>query len=407
MTIKVRALLVMGLAMATMWLAGCGHYNCGITFGSSSCTASGGGISQGGNGNSTGNGLLYVADAGGIQGMTFFASNGDFVNTCSPTTCPTVPNVGTVEEWSVIAQEKYLYVLYSTSGQIYGWSIASDGSLTNISPSVYPFQLSYVLPQNVGTQAMILNPAGNLLFVLDPTNAMINVYTISSTGTLASAGPSVVLPSGFGEPFNMAIDGQGKYLYVSNVVGGASTTEIQSYSIGTGILSPLATYLSSTNSQFGLMQMQSDSSGKYLIGTTGALDNADSHLYVLGIAADGSLTPVTGSPFATVNPPDLVAVQPNTGGTLVYSVTISGLSVGGPLEGYTLNASSGALTSVGAPFNVTGDMTQFDQAGTYLYVRDLFNKNMSVFNVGTSSVLTQPDASVGWGVGAWSPTDLQ
>lgn len=406
MTMKVRGLVVLAVMAATMWLVGCGHYVCKTGLGATTCSSSGtGGISQGGNGQPTGDAFIYVADAGGIQGLTMNVSASTIVDNCTPSTCPVVPNVSS--EWAVVAQNKFLYVGYPSTGQIYGWTIASDGSLATIT-GVNPFSAPYMIGNLAGTQAAITNPAGNLLFVLGPSSDFVYVYTIGTDGTLANAGGSPMLVPF--EPFNLAIDGMGRYLYVSNVVGGSSTDTIAAYNIGnTGLLSPItgSPFVSpSGTNDFSLMQMQGDSSGKYLVGTTSTFADADSHLYVLSIGTNGAITPA-GTPTVTANPPALVAIQPNPGGTLVYSMSTNNLSVGGQVEGYTLNTATGALTAIsGSPFGVTGDWGQFDQSGTYLFVRDLFSKDLSVYNVATSPTLTQPVASVGWGPGAWVPTDI-
>src|SRR5437879_12771263 len=48
---KVRLLLSSALFLSTMGLGGCGQCTGGTTFGSSTCTPAGGGLSQGGSGN--------------------------------------------------------------------------------------------------------------------------------------------------------------------------------------------------------------------------------------------------------------------------------------------------------------------------------------------------------------------
>jgi hypothetical protein len=410
MKIMVRALCISGLVLATLWLAGCGHYTCGATFGNSTCSSSGGGLNQGNGGNPTGDAYIYVADAGGVQGLTMNVGAGTIVQNCTPSTCPQVPNVAS--EAAAIAQEKFLYVDYPTTGNIYGWTIAADGSLASIT-GVFPLQISDMVGSVAGgTQAMVTNPAGTLLFVAN-TLGILHVYQIGSAGGLVEApGSPLFLPSGF-EPFNLAMDGLGKYLYVSNIVGGSTTTEILGYSVGsTGGLSAVtgSPFLASVNSQFALMQMQGDGSGKYLIGTSGGVITSDLHLYVLAIQSNGSIAPVAGSPFATASSPSDVAVQPNSGGTLVYSMSISGSFLGNQIEGYTLNVSTGALGTVsGSPFSVLGGFGLFDQSGTYLFVvenPEAATTVMDVYKVSGSSTLTTPVASVGWGQGAWAPTDI-
>jgi 6-phosphogluconolactonase len=306
----------------------------------------------------------------------------------------------------VIAQGQFMYVGYPGLGQIYAYSIASDGSLTAISGS--PFSVAYLLNSTVGgSQAMIANPAGTLFFVLNPSANQLYVYSIGSDGSLTQTGSPLTLPF---EPLNLATDGLGKYLYVSNS-NGVETNEIAAYSIGsTGTLTavPNSPFISNgQNLNFALAQMQGDSSGKYMIGTTSSIISSDPHLYVLAVASDGELSPLAGSPFPTTSSPSFVTVQPDAGGTLIYSITVNDAAVGGFVEGYQLDPTTGTLTAdSGSPFGVTGDYAQFDQAGTFLFVRDIFNKAMDVYTVGTAGTLTTPTATIGWGPGSWAPTDI-
>lgn len=409
MAMKVRVLLSSVIVLAVMSLANCGHYVCGVELGSSSCTPSGGGVSQSGGGTTTGDAFLYVADAGGVQGLTLNASAATISDIPNPVT-GLDPNASNY--WMVIAQSQYMYVGYPGLGQIYAYSISSDGSQTAISGS--PFDVSYLIGSTIGgSQAMIANPAGTLLFVMEQSANTVYVYTIGSGGVLAPAGSPLVLPF---LPLNLAVDGLGKYLYVTSASLDTSVLpQIGAYSIGSdGSLTtvPNSPFISNgLNLNFAVAQMQGDPSGKYMIGTTSSITASDPNLYVLAItqsgANAGAITPVANSPFPTTSSPSFVAVQPSTGGTLVYSITVNGSDVGGFVEGYQLDLTTGALAKdSGSPFGITGDYGQFDQSGTYFFVRDLFNKDMSVYTVGTSGTLTNPVASVGWGPGSWAPTDV-
>lgn len=408
MTMKARLTLVAMVVLAAMWSTGCGHYVCGITKGASTCSSGGGVTKSGGGGAATGDAYVYTANPGAIQSLTLTEAQDTLAVSCFPATSPICPQglpnvaVGT-EEWAVIAQKNVLYVGYSPSS-VYAWTIASDGSLTNGPSTVYPFTLPFAVA-GVGQQAMITNPAGTLLFFIDSQNAQIDVYQIGSSGGLTAVGVPVALPSGF-QPYNLAMDGLGKYLYVSNV-SGVNTSQIVAYSVSNGVLSTVPGSPFSLN----LIQMQGDPSGQFMIGTKSTLSNADPNIYVLGItqsgANAGAITSLGQAP--TANPPNNVAVQTGANGTLVYGFSLIGTSVGGPVEGYTLTPSTGALTIMsGSPFlNVGGDSGQFDQSGKFLFVRDLFSKNMTAFDVTTSPTLSTSVGSQGWAQDpwAWAVTD--
>jgi len=404
MTMKVRALAISMLMTSAMWLTGCGHYVCTKGFGATTCGSGGdGGKSSGGGGNSSGSTYLFIADAGGIQGEVFDASAG---------TIKITPNFGDVSvstavpgAWMAVAQEQFLYSAYADIGQIYGWSIAQDGTLATLSGSPYP--APYLLGNSFNTftspsQAMITNPAGTLLFVVDQAGEQIDIYQIGSDGGLTAMTP-VSLPSGF-KPYNLATDGLGTYLYVSNVVG-LATSEVAAFTIGsTGTL----TAVSGSPFSLPLMQMQGESSDKYMIGTTGGF-TGNPAVYVMSVnQSSGSLTAVPGSPFGTFDVPYTVAVQPNSGGTLIYAFDAN--TDAGVIEGFQIDLSSGNLGAIaGSPFTAAGVGGSFDQTGQYLFVVESSNNVASAldaFNVGASPTLSTPTASVGWAPGAWVASDV-
>ena len=194
MKMQVRVLLSLLVALALMFLAGCGgSYNCAVTFGSSSCTPSGSGLGGGGTGGTGGGGgggggataFAYAVDqiggttTGTMDGYELNAGAGTFVPISgfnAPLIPPTDPSLGVV-----VAQEQFLYTAFSSTGQIYGWSVdKTSGALTAITGS--PYSVSYL--GSVGVSgfnqlSMITNPAGTLLFVADAGDDEIWVYEIA------------------------------------------------------------------------------------------------------------------------------------------------------------------------------------------------------------------------------------
>ena len=277
MTMRVRETLILLLVITMMSLAGCGgHYFCsnGATFGSS-CTSSGSGLGGGGTGGGGGGGggtaptaFAFAVDQGGtMDGYALSTTAGTFAAVSgfsAPTIPASDPGVG-----MVVAQEKFVYTVFELQGAIYGWSMNSTtGALTALSG--FPMTLALNAPivaynkYNIAT-----NPTGTLLFVSDTGANQIFVYQIGSTGALTpvtgSPFPTTI------EPGNLATDGLGKYLYVTEAVGGHSGAVIDAYSIGStapnvGVL----TAVPGNPFPFAMWQVQGDASGNYLIGTTGS-----------------------------------------------------------------------------------------------------------------------------------------
>jgi len=172
-----------GLGM--MGLASCDHYNCasGPNLGTS-CTSTGSGLSGGKHYNQRGFAFVFAGDpTGTIDSYTLSAGASTFAATSAILgNCPA--NISATG--MAVAQGLYLYAVYYETGQIFGWSIGSDGSLTAISGS--PFSASYLLnsAEPGGWQTMITNPTGTLLFVEDLSGTAIYTYQIGQGGVLTA-----------------------------------------------------------------------------------------------------------------------------------------------------------------------------------------------------------------------------
>lgn len=397
MSKRVRIVLI--LIVATLGLSSCDHYNCssGANFGSSSCTSSTPGLGANGSGGSATAAFVFAVDTlpsgtsntGTIAGYTLDTT----ALTFGPTATYTAPAVPANDDGAgmVVAQSQYLYAGFGSTGQLFGWTIDATGNLTAISGSPFtaPFLTSFV--SGIGqANPMIVNPAGTMLFISDYFQDQIYVYQIGTTGALTlAAGSPFSVPFA---PLNLATDGMGKYLYVTNGnVNTNTATEVGAYTIGS---SGTLAVIPGSPFAFPMWQVQGDPTGQFLIGTSGnSLLNSgkdDLHLYVFSIAQSGTsagaITAVSGSPFATQFSPLSIAVQPNANGNLVYSFSVNDTNTGfNATEGFLLS-SSGTLTAVsGSPFSGVGDGTwgQFDQSGAFLFDWGSF------LDLGTSQVVTQ------------------
>jgi hypothetical protein len=145
-------------------------------------------------------------------------------------------------------------------------------------------------------------------------------------------------------------------------------------------------------------------------------------LYVFNITPSGTsagaLTQIATE--ATVYSPFTIAVQPNTGGNLVYSFSFNDTDTAfNAIEGYQVNETTGLLTpDTGSPFSgvAYGSWGQFDQSGTLLFVyssylnetTDSFLTQLAPIEVGVGGALTQPVATLPLvTAGFWAVTDSQ
>ena len=388
MNLKIRVVSALLTAALLLLLAGCGGgYTCKVTFGSSTCNSSGSGISTGGGTGGGGGGgggsataFAYVIDQNGtLDGYELNTTAATFA-AISGYTAPVIPTTDP-GAGVVVAQQQFLYAVFPVAEQIFGWSIdASTGALTAVSGSPYSASfLGFVGISGFNQLSVITNPTGTLLFIADPGNGEIWDYQIGSAGalTLVAGSPFAAAPSS--PPWNMTTDGLGKYLYTTDVDGTHEGLSIAAYTIGSsGTLTPVT----GSPFPFPMWAVQGEPSGNYLIGTSGQTIAAgagtdDKNLYVFNIqqsgATAGAISTAANSPFATINAPFNLAVQPNSAnGEFVYSFSVNdtGLTYN-QVEGYGINTTTGALTAIsGSPFSgVTPSLWgQFDQSGGYLFL---------------------------------------
>jgi 6-phosphogluconolactonase len=431
MKISLRMQAILLILLATLLLVNCsgGAPGCPqVQFGSSTCNpgqtgfgsgggsgGSGGGGGGGGN-NNTPTAFAYAVDENGTVDGYNFSSTGSSFTTISGYSAPVIPaNLGGVG--AVVAQGKFLYVVLQDAQQIYGYSIGSTGSLTLLSGFPLSVSLTGIADTTYNQQVVITNPAGTLLFISEFGTEEILAFQISSSGALTqvNGSPFSTLPAGI-EPQNMAMDGLGRFLYVAEDSIDHSGSIIVIYSVSSGGALTLA---SGTFVNDPLWEMAGDPSGNYLVGISGKTMSIygqdDDHLYVYSInSTTGALTAVSNSPFATQYAPFNITMDPSSAnGEYIYSFSINDSGTGAnPIEAYSLNTSTGALTAVsGSPFsNLTvSPWGQFDQSGGYLFVYAGVSPDFSlgVMSVGSTGGLTETVGTVPLTTGGyWAVTDV-
>jgi 6-phosphogluconolactonase (cycloisomerase 2 family) len=354
--------------VGAMSLAGCGK-ECPNTNVSSSGSGSGtsGGIAgssvcgsgsnNGGGGGSTTSAFLYYfavdnSGVGNIEGAGL-SSTGTLA-LLNPFTPASLPTKGTDD--MVIVNKQFLYVPMGDS-TVQAFTInRTNGALTPIAGSPFPAP---------GADTAVSDPKGRFLFVGAEFTGQITVFQVNATSGVLST-------TGTFQSFNMvsadslAVDGNGKFIYAGQ--GNAATPiPIVAFSIDqtSGALSEIA----GSPFNLGVATVHADSTGKFLLGVRGILDQVstttnDDHISVFSIDPTlGTPSPVAGSPFPTTAAPFEFAIHPS--GQFVYSFGTDSTGSLAAVEGYQL-ASTGTLTALpGSPFTslpIVQDC-QFDQSG--------------------------------------------
>ena len=201
--------------------------------------------------------------------------------------------------------------------------------------------------------------------------------TVTATSGSATGSASVIVT-------NSAQSAVPRYVYTNNYPDNGSVGTLSVYSVNatTGQLRSLGFVLESGNS----LAFAPDPASQYLYIANTTSTSVPNTLSAYTIGANGSLTPVTSSPFATGNYPNAVATDPL--GRFVYVVngedeTVSGFAIG----------PSGGLTPVsGSPFGAgTGALrVVVDPSGQFVYVMNSGESTVSAFTIDPNSGALSP-----------------
>jgi 6-phosphogluconolactonase len=243
-----------------------------------------------------------------------------------------------------IVPANFLYTA-NINGSVNGFSIAPDGSLSQVSTS--PFPAGDTPAAIVFGQSPQGQTGANFLYVANSSSALGSVsgYTIdTASGALTPVPGSPVFTGANTRPFGLVYNsfnntGNGPYLYV----GLNQSNRIAAFSVDrtTGALTPVpGSPFSGVNAPVGLAQFQSF----LFVGNQG-----DQTISAFSVnPADGSLTPVTGSPFAVGTEGSSLAVS----GLVLYAVQAGGNGI----IALSINSSTaGGLAPIsGSPFAAPG-----------------------------------------------------
>ncbi|MGH7270378.1 MAG: lactonase family protein, partial [Polyangiaceae bacterium] len=229
---------------------------------------------------------------------------------------------------------KFLYVA-AGSQYVYGYAInPSTGALTAVPSS--PFAAG---TPATGVEWIAVDPVGPFLYATNANLNQVFAFTLDgASGTLGAIGSALSTGQ---DPDGVAIDLQGKRLYIANFVD--NTVSLYAIGPSTGALTAVGTYAVGMSPR------------AVAVSPTGAVlyvaNSGDSA--VAGYALDsatGALTSATPA-FSVANLADPTSIAIDPMGRFLYVADGAGSAV----SAFAISAGTGALTSVGAPFT----------AGTY------------------------------------------
>jgi 6-phosphogluconolactonase (cycloisomerase 2 family) len=206
--------------------------------------------------------------------------------------------------------------------------------------------------------------SGIYTYTMDPVTAETRLVTYTDVSTLA--GSSFVVAGN-----NVAVDPSGKFLYSLIVNPQANAAEIVGFAInqsdGSLVLVPGAPLSCSCFPNFNAAPIITfNPAGGFLYTPAGTGSTADAIAAFAIDSTTGSLTAVSGSPFAAGNGTALAMAVPS--GNFLYAPN----TTDGTISAFSVNLSTGALTPLaGSPFAFAPGSPSFlaiDPASQFLYV---------------------------------------
>ncbi|HEY6339027.1 MAG TPA: beta-propeller fold lactonase family protein [Candidatus Sulfotelmatobacter sp.] len=235
-----------------------------------------------------GGNLLYATAGIGVDGFSLSSAGVPALIAGSP-----FLSDGNLE-LAIDPSGKFLFApVLAQPGGVFAFTIdATTGMLTVVPGSPFPFSGQKI--PNSNPVGIVVDSTGQFVYVALGSANQVAAFSITSgTGALTPVPGSPF--SGGTKPFLLATTG--KFLYVSNAGDGT----VSGYSIDStsGVLTALAgsPYVVATAS------LVADPAGKFLFGAGGA------GIYAFTINVDGSLSPVSGSPFPEAEPVILTIVE--------------------------------------------------------------------------------------------------
>jgi 6-phosphogluconolactonase len=245
-------------------------------------------------------------------------------------------------------------------------------------------------PNNSDPQSIAVDPAGKFAYVLDGgsngNGGYVSMYTINpTTGALASIGPPVST-DGYGlYAGSVTVDPSGKFAYVTNegnpwVDGDADNGNVAMYTIDatTGALASTVTINGNCPGLCNPSSMVVDPSGKFAYVVTGGAGTPFSVAIYTIDATTGALTSI--GTIAAGQVPNSVAVDP--AGHFVYVATANGPGAASSVSMYAINATTRVLASIGTIAAGTDSVSvAVDPSGKFAYVANLSSNDVSMYTI--------------------------
>ncbi|MGB6431748.1 MAG: beta-propeller fold lactonase family protein [Candidatus Acidiferrales bacterium] len=248
------------------------------------------------------------------------------------------------------------------------------------------------MPEAVDPQSIAVDPAGKFAYVANSgcdggAAGYVSVYTIdAATGALVSIGPPV--PSLYEGASSVAVDPLGKFAYVADTALFEIGGDVSMYTINaaTGALTSTGSTSIGFTGGAGLLAPLSiavDPSGKFAyVANEGGFAPTSISMYIINSTTGG--LDIIGS-IAAGGRAISVTVDPKGGFAYVASKSDPPGSVGN-VSAYTIEANTGALTSIGTVLAGTDpNSVVVDPTGKFAYVANSSSNDVSMYTINAAT----------------------
>ncbi|MGR6919569.1 beta-propeller fold lactonase family protein [[Actinomadura] parvosata] len=299
--------------------------------------------------------LLTGTPADAAAGGTLYVTNGDsgdislfrLGSTGEPVLEPPLVPTGTQpRQLQFSADGRTAYVATALDDSVHQYRVRDDGRLTPLAPPAvragdFPF-------------GSLLAPSGRTFYTADTDDGTVSVFPVGFDGRLHERGRAV--PTGQVSPRGLAMTPDGRFLFVSH--GRPAITPEDTEPPGfvvvfaAGPKGTLSRVGEPVPVERGGLGMSVTPDGRHLYVACEALTSvSERQLFGFSIGADGSLTPVPGSPYSAPDVPIGTAITPD--GKHLY-VTSGGLNVNPDLAtkvwGFAIAADGSLKPTPDAPY---------------------------------------------------------
>jgi len=274
---------------------------------------------------------------------------------------------------------KFVYVTNNGSGNINGFLVNPNGSLSPLSTPTF----STGSGASSGPGIPAIDPTNSFLYVPNSGDGTISIFSIGPAGLLTAVGAPVSSGAG-SSPTMVAITPSNKFLYVTD----AANNLIVGFTIGAG-----GTLTGSTTSSpyatGNLPQgLAIDVSGAFLVDT----NDADNTMTYYSIdSTTGKLTP--GRTVQSRSLPFFVNLSAGIAAPVIAPATVEAANSGtsNDISSYTVNAGTGALTAAASSptAGVAGNsQAAASQTGRFFYTASVSTPKFAGFSVDGTAGLT-------------------